>query len=163
MTQQLRDAFQLIDHDSDGWLTESDLRHIFSSLGIAPSQSMLDDLLAARPGPSTSTPAPGINLTMFLTMMTQRLSEFGPDAELTEAFECFDETDSGTVKADELRKWMRDVGERMDQQEVHSNPCPSPPLTPVQIDKFLKGPFTDRHGNFNYREWIKVLRADESS
>jgi len=33
----------------------------------------------------------------------------------------------------------------------------------LQIDKFLKGPFTDRQGNFNYREWVKVLRinADE--
>lgn len=130
---------------------------------MEPSQAILDDLLAARPGPSTSTPAPTrINFTMFLTMMSQRLSEFDSEAELTEAFECFDETDSGTVKADELRKWMSDVGERMDQQEVRFNLCPSPPLTPVQIDKFLKGPFTDRHGNFNYREWIRVLRVQDA-
>lgn len=31
----------------------------------------------------------------------------------------------------------------------------------LQIDKFLKGPFTDRQGNFNYKEWIKVLRVNE--
>lgn len=24
----------------------------------------------------------------------------------------------------------------------------------------LKGPFTDRQGNFNYREWVKVLRVN---
>ena len=30
----------------------------------------------------------------------------------------------------------------------------------LQIDKLLKGPFTDRHGNFNYREWVKVLRIN---
>jgi hypothetical protein len=29
-----------------------------------------------------------------------------------------------------------------------------------QIDRFLKGPFTDRQGNFNYREWVKVLRIN---
>lgn len=29
-----------------------------------------------------------------------------------------------------------------------------------QIDKLLKGPFTDRQGNFNYREWVKVLRIN---
>ena len=29
-----------------------------------------------------------------------------------------------------------------------------------QIDRLLKGPFTDRHGNFNYREWVKVLRVN---
>ena len=30
-----------------------------------------------------------------------------------------------------------------------------------QIDRFLKGPFTDRQGNFNYKEWVKVLRVNE--
>ena len=122
---------------------------------------MLDALLAARPG---ALPADtGINFTMFLTMMSERLFEFDPEADLAEAFECFDETDSGTVKVDELRKWMSDVGERMDQQEVPFQPCPSPPLTLVQIDKFFKSSFTDRHGNFNYREWIKVLRVNDDA
>lgn len=33
-----------------------------------------------------------------------------------------------------------------------------------QIDKFLKGgAFTDRQGNFNYREWVKVLRVNEDN
>ena len=31
--QQFKEAFQLIDHDKDGWVTESDLYEIFSSLG----------------------------------------------------------------------------------------------------------------------------------
>lgn len=30
-----------------------------------------------------------------------------------------------------------------------------------QIDRLLKGPFTDRQGNFNYREWVKVLRVND--
>jgi myosin regulatory light chain 12 len=35
-----------------------------------------------------------------------------------------------------------------------------PEYRPFQIDRFLKGPFTDRQGNFNYREWVKVLRVN---
>ncbi|KAI6153776.1 EF-hand [Pisolithus tinctorius] len=159
--QQFKEAFQLIDHDKDGWVTESDLKEIFTSLGISPTKKMLDELLSARPG-GTATPhtrptlSPqdhvpsavdrGINFTMFLTMMSERLFEFDPEADLKEAFECFDEGDTGMVKVDEMRKWMGEVGERMDQQ---------------QIDKFLKGSFTDRQGNFNYREWIKVLRVND--
>lgn len=142
-------------------MTESDLKEVFASLGISPTKKMLDELLSARPG-GTATPhtrptlSPqdhvpsavdrGINFTMFLTMMSERLFEFDPEAELKEAFECFDEGDTGMVKVDEMRKWMGEVGERMDQQE---------------IDKFLKGSFTDRQGNFNYREWIKVLRVND--
>lgn len=82
---------------------------------------------------------------MFLTMMGEHLFEFDTEAELLQAFECFDEHDSGTVKCDEMKKWLGEVGERMDSQE---------------IDRFLKGPFTDRQGNFNYREWVKVLRIN---
>lgn len=83
---------------------------------------------------------------MFLTMMSERLFEFDPEVELVEAFESFDEGDTGMVKVEEMRKWLSEVGERMDQRE---------------IDRFLKGPFTDRNGNFNYREWVKVLRVND--
>jgi len=31
--QQFKEAFQLIDHDKDGWVTEQDLKEIFASLG----------------------------------------------------------------------------------------------------------------------------------
>jgi myosin regulatory light chain 12 len=31
--QQFKEAFQLIDNDKDGWVTEKDLKEIFTSLG----------------------------------------------------------------------------------------------------------------------------------
>lgn len=31
--QQFKEAFQLIDHDKDGWVNESDLKEIFANLG----------------------------------------------------------------------------------------------------------------------------------
>ncbi|KAJ7675385.1 hypothetical protein B0H17DRAFT_945970 [Mycena rosella] len=146
--QQFKEAFQLIDHDKDGWVGESDLRQIFASLGISPSAATMDELLRARPGdaPAASVGERGVNFTMFLTMMSERLFEFDTEAELLEAFESFDEADSGFVRVEEMRKWLSEVGERMGERE---------------IDKLLKGPFTDRQGNFNYREWVKVLRVNE--
>ncbi|KAI0747404.1 hypothetical protein C8Q74DRAFT_1401820 [Fomes fomentarius] len=50
----------------------------------------------------------------------------------------------GLVKCDEIGKWVGNFGERMEEHE---------------IDKLLKGPFT-RNGQFNYREWVKVLRIN---
>ncbi|CCM03633.1 uncharacterized protein FIBRA_05777 [Fibroporia radiculosa] len=161
--QQFREAFSLIDNDGDGVVNEQDLKHVFTSLGITPSKATVDDLLADRPGnrrgsglhsrlPSTEPDAAGgargITFPMFLTMMGEHLYDFDTEAELLEAFECFDENDSGIVKCDDIRKWLSDVGERMDQRE---------------IDKFLKGPFTDKQGNFNYREWVKVLRINDDA
>ncbi|KAF8973620.1 hypothetical protein BDZ97DRAFT_1775959 [Flammula alnicola] len=152
--QQFKEAFQLVDHDKDGWVNESDLKEIFASLGISPSKQMMDDLLSARPGTHNRTSSyedastdRGINFTMFLTMMSERLFEFDTEAELLEAFGSFDENDSGMVRVDEMKKWLSEVGERMDEQEM---------------DRLLKGPFTDRQGNFNYREWVKVLRVNDA-
>jgi myosin regulatory light chain 12 len=107
---------------------------------------MLDDLLSARPGgKKEETSEKGINFTMFLTMMSERLFEFDNEAELIEAFESFDESDSGTVDVEEMRKWLGEMGDRMSAGEV---------------ERFLKGPFTDRQGKFQYREWVKVLRVN---
>ncbi|CAE6420671.1 unnamed protein product [Rhizoctonia solani] len=177
--QQFKEAFSLIDQDGDGIVDEADLKNMFGSLGkypysalteyahnvllgIVPTQRMLDSLLTARPGGgsnimphpadhSSRNPGPkerGINFTMFLTMMGEHLLELDPEAELIEAFECFDDGDTGSVRGDEIRKWLRDVGDRMSDDE---------------IERFLKGSFMDRQGNFNYREWVKVLRVNEEN
>lgn len=107
---------------------------------------MLNELLSSRPGETAIAGEKGVNFTMFLTMMSERLFEFDTEHELVEAFACFDENDSGFVKVDEIRKWLGEVGDRMDARE---------------IDRLLKGPYTDRQGLFHYREWVKVLRVNE--
>lgn len=127
--------------------------NVCATIGIVPTKQMLDDLLKARPGGHGRVSLMdendrGINFTMFLTMMSERLFEFDTESELIEALESFDENDTGLIKVEEMRKWLGEVGERMDERE---------------IERFLKGPFTDRQGNFNYREWVKVLRVNADS
>ena len=86
----------------------------------------MEDLLSARPGghnrsisyEDSSAADRGINFTMFLTMMSERLFEFDTEAELLEAFGCFDENVTGMVKVEEMRKWLSEVGERMSEEEV---------------------------------------------
>lgn len=74
----------------------------------------------------------GINFTMFLTMMSEHLIEFDTEAELVEAFACFDEGDTGMVKGDEIRKWLSETGDRMDQKEVST----APPYVPWRILRY---------------------------
>ena len=90
-----------------------------SALGITPTRHMLDNLLNARPGASDYDERDrGVNFTMFLTMMGEHLLELDGEAELIDAFECFDENDEGKVKVEEMRKWLSEVGERMSDAEV---------------------------------------------
>lgn len=84
---------------------------------------MMEELLTSRPGErglqsSSAADDRGINFAMFLTMMSEHLFEFDAEAELVEAFSSFDESDSGTVKCDEIRKWLSETGDRMSQSEV---------------------------------------------
>jgi len=154
--QQFKEAFSLIDQNRDGLITEQDLRDTFTSLGITPTKSMMDELLSSRPGVHGRSPSPShtddggneVNFAMFLTMMGERLFEFDSENELLEAFLSFDENDSGTVRVDEIRKWLGETGDRMTQDE---------------INQFLQGPFTDRQGNFNYKDWVKAIRVNEDN
>jgi myosin regulatory light chain 12 len=92
--------------------------------GITPSKAMMEELLSSRPGGHGRTSSSmdegdkGVNFAMFLTMMGERLFEFDAEHELLEAFLSFDEDDSGTVRVDEMRKWLAEAGNRMDPREV---------------------------------------------
>lgn len=143
----------MIDQDSDGWITEADLKTMLTSLGQAPTPKLLSSLLSSRP--STFPPAKpdstdynqGLNFTTFLTMMSEKLLELDPEAELMEAFECFDEHDKGTIDGKELREWLGTAGDKMSKEE---------------IDKLLSPPFADRYGTFNYRDFVSALRVSEA-
>lgn len=93
---------------------------------MTPSSTILTDLLTDRPlgdkrvAVAADSDDRGITFPTFLTLMGEHLCDFDTEAELLGAFECFDEGDTGVVKVDEMRKWLVDVGERMDQREVRT-------------------------------------------
>ncbi len=51
-------------------------------------------------------------------MMGEHLLELDPEPDILEAFASFDEGDKGVVKVDEMRKWLGELGDRMDDREV---------------------------------------------
>ena len=53
--------------------------------------------------------------------MGEHLYDFDTESELLAAFECFDEGDTGVVRGEEMRRWLMDVGEKMDAREVRSS------------------------------------------
>ena len=44
--------------------------------------------------------------------------EFDAEVELLEAFSSFDESDSGMVMCDKIRKWLSETSDRMSRGEV---------------------------------------------
>lgn len=87
-----------------------------------------------------------------------------PEDELLEAFACFDEKDTGYVPVAQIREFLATLGDRMTQEEVSLAQMRTINFTEpfIQISRFLSPPFTDRHGNFAYRDFLKVLRITDA-
>lgn len=51
-------------------------------------------------------------------MMGERLLHLDPEHDLLEAFACFDDGDKGWVDVKEVRKYLAEMGDRMDEDEV---------------------------------------------
>lgn len=105
--------------------------------------------------------APGtkINFMVFLTMMADKLT--GTDAEhvITSAFAAFDDSGKGTINADYLRDCMTTMGDRFTDEEVNitflQDHCI---LKDIQVDIMFQGTPVDEHGNFNYKDFVQVLK-----
>ncbi|ORY53384.1 hypothetical protein BCR35DRAFT_310518 [Leucosporidium creatinivorum] len=148
--QTFKEAFNYIDTDNDGWITEKDLYNILGSLGQPANPERIKALLSTKPtsGDPTLLQAEDgrINFTMFVTMMAEQLSLLDSEPELLEAFASFDPKGRGVINPEELRKCLKNEGEVMSDEE---------------IDRLLHGPFIDSQGNFKYREFCETLRVTE--
>ncbi|KAJ3115662.1 Myosin regulatory light chain 12B [Phlyctochytrium bullatum] len=135
---EFKEAFSMFDHDSDGFVDKEDLKDMLASLGQNPTDEYIDDMISEAPG--------SINFTMFLTLMGEKLSGTDPEHEILQAFECFDEAKTGFINADVLREYMTTMGDRFTDEEV---------------DIMFKGAPLDRNNNFNYKDFVRVIKHGE--
>ncbi|SCZ98089.1 BZ3500_MvSof-1268-A1-R1_Chr7-3g09700 [Microbotryum saponariae] len=152
--QVFKEAFSLLDTNSDGYITPSDLSTLLTQLGQPNSEKSIAQLLHSTGlGPEEMMDAKdggkGINFTMFVTMMASHLSPLSPTSDLSEAFSSFDPTHSGLIRGRDLhalKKCLKDEGDGMSEQE---------------IERLLSGPFMDRDGSFRYRDLCQTLRVTD--
>lgn len=162
---EFKEAFSIMDADHDGFVCAEDLEEVFQQLGrlwTASHRVVLKvtdrTILSCYPecAGQPATPqqiqkmlseTPGaINFTVFLTLMGEKLSGTDPENEILQAFAAFDDTGKGYINAEDLREFMTTMGDRFTDEEV---------------DIMFKGSPVDEYGNFNYREFVRVLKHGE--
>ena len=111
-------------------------------IGQTPTDDYIEDMISEASG--------SINFTMFLTLFGEKMTGTDPEHEILQAFECFDK--SGFVNADTLREAMTTMGDRFTDDEV---------LFINEVDIMFKGASIDHHNNFNYRQFVHVLKHGE--
>ncbi|KAI9668688.1 MAG: hypothetical protein M1829_005301 [Trizodia sp. TS-e1964] len=94
--RELRECFQLLDRNSDGYIGKEDVSDMLANLG----QDVDETTLSAYFPPSG---AQSLTLPQFLTQLSTLLSSISSPQELLSAFAAFDEDDSGQIEITELR------------------------------------------------------------
>ncbi|KAL2849144.1 EF-hand [Aspergillus pseudoustus] len=113
--REIREAFQVLDRDNDGFVDKDDVADVLANIGQDPST-----LFQFFPSGDPAT----INFPTFLNTLSQLLSPLSSRQELINALSAFDEDDSGQIDVEELRDALLNTapedGERLlTEREVH--------------------------------------------
>lgn len=133
--QEFKEAFNMIDQDRDGFISQEDLKDMLASLGQMMSDSELEAMIKEAPG--------AINFTMFLTLMGEKLNGTDPEEVIRNAFKCFDPSGDGVINEDTMRELLMSMGERFTEEEC---------------DDMFNEAQVDKKGNFNYLEYVRLIK-----
>ncbi|KAJ3071188.1 hypothetical protein HDU98_005705 [Podochytrium sp. JEL0797] len=111
---EFREAFALFDKDGNGVITCDEMGQVMRSLGQAPTDEELKDLMNEVDVNGNGT----IEFQEFLQMMSRKLKESDSEEELRSAFKVFDQDGNGFISAEELRHVMTKLGETLSEEEI---------------------------------------------
>ncbi|KAL0419840.1 UNVERIFIED_CONTAM: Calmodulin [Sesamum radiatum] len=110
---EFREAFYLIDKDSDGVITVEELTSVMQSLTEHPTMEEIQEMVSEVDGDGDGT----IDFEEFLGIMARKMKENVAE-ELKEAFKVFDRDQDGFISAIELKNVMINLGERLSDEEA---------------------------------------------
>ncbi|XP_052229113.1 myosin regulatory light chain, smooth muscle isoform X5 [Dreissena polymorpha] len=108
--QEMKEAFTMIDQNRDGLIDVSDLKEMYSSLGLSPQDKILQDMVKEAPGQ--------LNFTMFLSLFSEKLSGTDPEETLRNAFAMFDADNTGHISEDYMKDLLENMGDNFSKDEI---------------------------------------------
>merc|ERR1712168_1335633 len=133
--QEFKEAFNMIDQNRDGFISQEDLGGMFSSMGKDPPAEYLGAMIKEAPG--------DINFTTFLTLFGEKLHGTDPEDVIKNAFKCFDPEGKKVINGDELKRLLMAMGERFTAEEV---------------DEIFNEQDVDHSSNFVYIEFTRLIK-----
>ncbi|KAG5834920.1 hypothetical protein ANANG_G00266670 [Anguilla anguilla] len=139
--QEFKEAFTIMDQNSDGFIDKNDLRDTFAALGRQNvKQEEIDMMLKDAPGP--------INFTVFLTMFGEKLKGADPEETILNAFKVFDPEGKGILKKEYIAQMLTTQAERFSAVEIEQMFTAFPP---------------DVAGNLDYKNLVYIITHGEDN
>ncbi|XP_060564589.1 myosin regulatory light chain, smooth muscle isoform X2 [Ruditapes philippinarum] len=110
LMQEMKEAFTMIDQNRDGLIDVSDLKEMYSNLGLSPQDKILQDMVKEAPGQ--------LNFTMFLSLFSEKLSGTDPEETLRQAFQMFDADNTGYIPEEYMKDLLENMGDNFSKDEI---------------------------------------------
>lgn len=103
----LKDAFEMLDDDGDGRISQKDLRTVFRSIGQQITDEQLQEMLQVGNPEGVNE---GIAFSEFLSILSRTVGSLPEDSEITDCLKTLSDDKELRVPLDELIVQLKEAG-----------------------------------------------------
>eukprot|EP01098_Paradermamoeba_levis_P006452 TRINITY_DN2675_c0_g1_i1.p1 TRINITY_DN2675_c0_g1~~TRINITY_DN2675_c0_g1_i1.p1 ORF type:complete len:152 (+),score=58.45 TRINITY_DN2675_c0_g1_i1:142-597(+) len=112
---EMLEAFSVFDKDGDGKISTKQLGNVMRALGLSPSEVELSQLIAE----AEKTHKDGnVNFDGLVKILGPKMNTAMTEEQVIEAFRAFDKDGNGLIPSHELRHYMANIGEKLNEEEL---------------------------------------------
>ena len=112
--EEIKEAFDIFDPEGTGSIKVEDLLNAMKTLGFDTKNPAIYRMIADFDENGNGA----IEFEEFLDMMTARISDRNTKEDLKRVFNLFDDSRSGEIKVEDLRRVARELGEEISEEEL---------------------------------------------
>merc|ERR550532_3217103 len=135
----IKEAFNLFDSQSSGFIDCKDLKVAMRALGFEPRKEEIKKMIAEVDKESSGK----LSLDSFMMLMGNKMSEKDTKEEILKAFKLFDDDDTGKITFTNLRRVAAELGENLTDEELQE-----------MIDEADR----DGDGEVNQDEFLRIMK-----
>ncbi|XP_059079144.1 uncharacterized protein LOC131877481 [Tigriopus californicus] len=135
----IREAFNLFDTQSSGFIDTKDLKVAMRALGFEPKKDDIKKMVAEVDKDSSGR----LSFDNFLNLMAAKMSEKDTKEEIMKAFKLFDDDDTGKISFVNLKRVAQELGENLTDEELQE-----------MIDEADR----DGDGEVNHDEFLRIMK-----
>lgn len=135
----IKEAFDLFDNDSTGYIEVKELKVAIRALGFEPKKEEIKKMIAEIDKDGSGR----IAFNDFLQVMTMKMAEKDTKEEILKAFRLFDDDDTGKISFKNLKRVARELGET---------------LTDEELREMIDEADLDNDGEVNQEEFLRIMK-----